>query len=99
MDEDPLKKWFAWQRRQHTEKVTGNIQTWSSRTQCHSENKKGLLLQDLVSPQTLTKCINNSLKTTSMVEHKLYKNEKWQIIYNGYIYYQKKPRRGRDRLQ
>ena len=23
MDEDPLKKWFAWQRRQHTEKVTG----------------------------------------------------------------------------
>ena len=25
-----------------------------------------------------------------MVEHKLYKNEKWQIIYNGYIYYQKK---------
>ena len=24
MDEDPLKKWFAWQRRQHTEKVTGN---------------------------------------------------------------------------
>jgi hypothetical protein len=22
MDEDSLKKWFAWQRRQHTEKVT-----------------------------------------------------------------------------
>jgi hypothetical protein len=22
-DEDPLKKWFAWQRRQHTEKVGG----------------------------------------------------------------------------
>jgi hypothetical protein len=25
MDEDPLKKWFAWQRRQHTEKVTGSF--------------------------------------------------------------------------
>ena len=34
-----------------------------------------------------------------MVEHKLYKNEQWQVIYNGYIYYQKKTRRGRDRLQ
>jgi len=45
MDEDPLKRWFAWQRRQHTEKVTGNSDPESddseTETRRETQNKNG----------------------------------------------------------